>query len=342
MNHTFRNLSSLLAVLALSSLAACGGGGGGGDAPSQPPTQPTNTATVSVQATSNVAVGDSITVTWNNSNNVACTGNGLLAGISTASGTTQVAVSAEGEQSYSVTCGGTTSNEVAITALPTWTLISDPVFEQLLISAGLDDTLDGRVKTSTILGVTKLAILARDGYTQSADTVMIPTGTAQITNVTGLENFRNLSYLRIEGQAFSTIDVSKLTQLTMLSVWQDPITTLDVTALKQLKILGISETGLTSIDLSQNAELTELDAQNAGTLPYVLPNGADVQGLTSLDVSHNPKLTLLVASYNRLTTLDLTHNKLLQRAALDHNLLTSVDATGVNATIDTSSNPMTP
>lgn len=327
MNRNHRSFAALLAACALSVLAACGGGGGSSSAPSAPstpPVSPTNTVTVNTLSTSAAAVGDTLTLTWSNTNNVACVGAGLLQGVTAPSGTIQIPLTTVESTSYNVTCGGVISNTVQLDILPQYTVITDPVFEAALVQAGIDDVIDGQVKTSSILAVTKLAILSGTGYPQASDVKVATTGNAMITDLTGLSNFRNLSYLRLEGQGFTSIDVSKFATLALLSVYQAPITSIDLSHNPQLSTLGISETSLTSVDVSKLISLQEIDAQNAGPVPHVISTGANVQGLTVLDVSKNIMLQRLYASYNRLTAEDLTPNEAITDLWVDNNLMTSL------------------
>lgn len=152
-------------------------------------------ATVSVQASSNIVVGQQLSVTWSNTSGVSCTGAGLLAGITGATGTTTVSPTAVGSASYSVTCGTATSNEVDLTVLPAMTAIPDPVFQQALTTLGMTVS-NGQVPTSQLLAITKLAILSGQGYITAPGVTTVATGNGRIADATGLENFRNLTYTK--------------------------------------------------------------------------------------------------------------------------------------------------
>ncbi len=323
-----KKLSTCVRVATVYGLVATLLGCGGGSSSSTPPAQ--NAVTVGQQNGAYGAVGQSVSVSWSNTQDVACTGSGALAGTLSASGTQAVTLTTEGATTFTVTCGNA-SQSATITTLPQYTVIPDPVFEQALVAMGIDDVVDGHVLTANILKVTKMAILGGSGYQQAADVKTAATGNAYITSATGLENFRNLTYLRFEQQKVAAFDLSTLTELTWLSLWQEPITAIDLSHNTALETLGLSETSLTSVDVSMFPDLSELDLQNAEgtTLPYTTPTGAMVQGLTSIDVSKNPKLGLLDVSANRLTTLDVSHNPVLQTIWGEYNDFTSLNFSGM-------------
>ena len=113
----------------------------------------------------------------------------------------------------------------------------------------------------------------------------------------------------------TSLDVSRCTELTMLSFSHTPLTKLDVSKNTALTKLYCSYNPLTSLDVSKNTALTEL-------------NCSDNQ-LTSLDVSKNTMLTLLICSSNQLTSLDVSKNTSL--LALDCNFNNQLIATGLDA-----------
>lgn len=141
-------------------------------------------------------------------------------------------------------------------SLSQYTLIPDVNFENTLISYGYDDIQDGQVQTSNISSVTSLYLLS-----------------ANISDLSGIEDFQNLSYLDASFNSLTTIDLSQNTQLTTLNL--------------------ISNT-ISFIDLSQNIFLTDIDLNN--------------NPLLQLDLSNNSLLSILNVASTELTSLDLSAN----------------------------------
>ena len=101
------------------------------------------------------------------------------------------------------------------------TYIPDQNFEQALVDAGYDTTIDSYIDDSSMLGVTQLDLSNK-----------------QITDFTGLEEFVNLTDLNLSGNTIISVPLVNLNQLTTLN---------------------LSSTGLTELDLSQNSNITSLD-----------------------------------------------------------------------------------
>ena len=133
------------------------------------------------------------------------------------------------------------------------TMIPDANFEQRLISFGYDNILDGTVLTAAIDTVTHLEVSYYG-----------------ISDLTGIEDFTDLTELFCAYNDLTSLDVSNNTALTHLYC---------------------SSNQLTALNVSQNTALRRLRC--------------DYNQLTSLDLSANPALTWLVCQYNNLTTLDI-------------------------------------
>ncbi|MTH15477.1 T9SS type A sorting domain-containing protein [Flavobacterium sp. LC2016-01] len=175
------------------------------------------------------------------------------------------------------------------------TIITDPNFENFLITAGIDtDGKNGKVSTSSISSIKTLDI-----------------SNSNISDLTGLENFTALENLICTGNLITTIDLSSNTQLTYLDISNNPLTSVNISnnkLLKEFYVNGIkvivrksisTSNGLKSLDLSNNTLLTKIDVSN--------------NQLTSLDLSKNPDLTDINTSNNNLSELNLQngHNALL-------------------------------
>jgi Secretion system C-terminal sorting domain len=219
-----------------------------------------------------------------------------------------------------------------------FTMVPDPVFEQLLIDEGIDTDgiINGQFLTANALGVDFLSF----DY--------LP-----IENTTGLEAFVDLERLDARECAFDEIDLSQNTLLNQLTITYNDLNGIDLSNNVLLTTVFLDYCGLTEIDVSQNVnliqlymlsnELTEIDLSNNIALTSIwlsennltdidLSNNVNLNGihldrnqLTSLDLSNNPALLVLEVYENQLTSLDLSNNPLLAYFACSENQLSSLD-----------------
>ena len=144
------------------------------------------------------------------------------------------------------------------------TYIPDQNFEQTLVDAGYDTTIDSYVDDSSMLSVTQLDLSNK-----------------QITDFTGLEEFVNLTDLNLSGNTITSVPLVNLNQLTTLN---------------------LSNTGLTELDLSQNSNITSLDLSGNTGLSCVkvsqqiyqqVPSGWTYDSTTSFELECDcPTLSL--------------------------------------------------
>ena len=123
------------------------------------------------------------------------------------------------------------------------TYIPDQNFEQALVDAGYDTTIDNYIDDSSMLSVTQLDLSNK-----------------QITDFTGLEEFVNLTDLNLSGNTITSVPLVNLNKLTTLDLSITELTVLDLTQNNNVTSLNLSgNTGLTALDLSQNSNITSLD-----------------------------------------------------------------------------------
>ncbi len=167
---------------------------------------------------------------------------------------------------------------------------------------------------------------------------------ANITNISGLENFTNLSQLDVYGNSFATMDLSPLTQLTRINISGNHITTLNVTGLSHAEWLNCLFNDITSLDLTgmttmtfvqcQNNQLTSLNISNATNLHTIycqnnLLTNLDVSNagaLVNLDCSSNNLRQLCVKNNSAEVNLDFPNNPNLQYVCADASELPSVQS----------------
>jgi Leucine-rich repeat (LRR) protein len=202
-----------------------------------------------------------------------------------------------------------------------YTLIPDLNFEQKLIALGIDkDGINGKVITADINKVTFLDL---------AD--------SNISDLSGIEDFKELIYFFCDRNKLSSIDVSKNTLLENLGVNENNLTSLDVTKNTKLHTLTITQNKITSIDLLQNInlkrlgvndnQLTELDLTNITLLTEL---DFSNNNLTSIDITKQANLSYLNCGFNKLTSLDISQNPKLQTVYADSNQFTELNVQNGN------------
>ncbi len=151
------------------------------------------------------------------------------------------------------------------------TYITDPLFEQELITQNIDSDgiINGQILTSDALAVTSLTLY------------YVGSNIGQyIDDLTGLEDFINLESLIVNGTMVEELNVSNLVNL---------------------KYLDCVDNMLTSIDVSNNILLEYLD----------ITSGGDIEPMnifTEIDLSNNPNIHTLKASGGNISKINLNNN----------------------------------
>ncbi|MCO4814613.1 MAG: hypothetical protein KC454_07860 [Flavobacteriales bacterium] len=134
-----------------------------------------------------------------------------------------------------------------------------------------------------------------------------------ISDLTGIEAFTNLTYLDCSNNSLASLDLTQNIDLSFLSCYNNQITSLNVTENILLCCLYCGNNQLTSLDVTQNIDLLYFTCEK--------------NQLTSLDVTQNPVLDIFGCGWNQLTSLDVTQNSVLNRLGLVHNQITVLDVT---------------
>ena len=195
------------------------------------------------------------------------------------------------------------------------TYVPDDTFEQWLINFGYDNVLDDSVTTANIETIITMAIHGLN-----------------IADLTGIQDFRDLTTLFCGFNQLTSLDVSNNLFLSKLFCYENPLTSLDVSGAISLTHLQCFNTNLTFLDVSQNTALTYLLCHNNQLISLDV-NGATAltqlwcayNQLPSLDVSQNINLTVLTCADNQLTSIDVSHNTNLDSLYCSSNQLTSLD-----------------
>ncbi len=176
-----------------------------------------------------------------------------------------------------------------------YTSIPDSMFEITLINLGHDSIQDGQVLTSNISNIDSLDL-----------------SSAGVSDLTGIEDFRQLSYLNCNMNELANFDISQ-NQL--------------------LENLQCRCSGLDNLDISQNSKLSVLDCGNdifSGTMPCQNSNNNNI--ISSLNLNHNLLLKSLGIAGNNFETLDITRNLILDDLRCQNNDLKVLDLRNGNNT----------
>ena len=209
-----------------------------------------------------------------------------------------------------------------------YTDIPDLVFEQNLINLGYDLVIDGKVLTSSIVGIDSLSLEPIGG---------IPWTAQRISNLKGIEDFINLSYLNCPWLDLDSLDLSQNLNLKYLSCsglpWaQQTLSNINLSQNNDLTHLILNYSQVDTIDLSQNPNLTYLECpQNQLRYLDVSQNTfldtliCSYNQLNGLDISQNPNLIHLECRNNSMVNLDVSQNLSLVHLECRDNLLTNLD-----------------
>ena len=155
----------------------------------------------------------------------------------------------------------------------------DKAFRQY-ITEKIDDDKDGTLSYSEAMAVSTMFI-----------------SELGISDLTGLQYFKNLQTLGCSDNDLTQLDISENKALTHLYCDNNNLTTLDTSNNPFLYALFCHHNNLTNLDVRNNTELSVL--------------WCSYNQLTTLDVSKNTALKDLGCDNNQLTSLDLSNNKIL-------------------------------
>lgn len=249
----------------------------------------------------------SVTLTGNNGEKIAGTG---VVSIEYGKAPT-VEMSENGTESITIDCGeGVALGATASEATAFWFVVPPVTFEKgFTITAENTEGWTMTKSTSkerTITRNVKNAITSEAIFDTKEGYVYIPDvnfkayliGKGYDTDGDGeisIEEAEAIEYIYISHLQISDLSgIECFPNLTDLTCIYCQLTSLDVSANTALESLSCSGNQLKDLDLSHNTYLTQLDCSS--------------NQLTDLDVSHNSYLTQLYCGSNQLTTLDLSHN----------------------------------
>ncbi|MEC3905531.1 T9SS type A sorting domain-containing protein [Tamlana sp. 2201CG12-4] len=192
------------------------------------------------------------------------------------------------------------------------TYVPDDNFEAFLESQGWGNGIanDDYVTTASIENVTTLNLRWHS---------------PQITDLTGIEDFKALTSLDVLGQNLQTIDVSRNTELTNLWLsFNDRISSVDVSTNTKLQFLDIQSRGLSELIFSAPTVITYLDIRESQLTSFDL---TEHPNMNNLNASGSSALTTIEAMGVAPSAVNITNCTNLQCVAVD-NVIEAVAGSG--------------
>lgn len=156
---------------------------------------------------------------------------------------------------------------------------------------------------------------------------------ANISDLTGLEAFVNLTLLQCGNNQISSFDSSMFPNLKELMCMENDLTTLDVASLQYLELVYCDGNQLTSLNLAGlqylkdiHCHLNPMASLNLSNLPALERFSSWGTPFTTLNFEESPLLKELRISGTQLTELDLSHNpQITYMGCTDNPLLESIN-----------------
>jgi len=253
-----------------------------------------------------------------------------------------------------LTVSCSSDDETTIPVTNEYLSIPDSHFETLLVEQGIDS--DGSVDQQ---------MLRSDAEKVSRLDLNLFSHFGEISDLTGIEGFENITFLSAVGQEIEDVDLSFNTKLDTLLLTANYLTSIDLTNNPHLvyvdlqanefsadtSIVGLSNaTNLKELDLSwnyvedfsmhngslevlhmSNNDLVSIDTDGAMNLQHVLLTS---NKLEMVDFSTNVSLETVLISDNKLEHIDLENCKSLTHLYSSSNLLASLDVSHNQELID--------
>ncbi|MCM8567755.1 T9SS type A sorting domain-containing protein [Gramella jeungdoensis] len=208
--------------------------------------------------------------------------------------------------------------------------VPDANFEQALIDLGIDS--DGVVNTSVLKADVEIVTILN--LNNPANNQELPNVNGKIQDLTGIEEFANLSYLYINQNEIHQLDLSGNPNLLYLFAGYNKFSTIDLSVNANLQILLLAGSEIESIDVSKNINLTHLQIGYTNLAEIDLSNNPKLfwinlfnNQLSSIDLSSNTEASQIWISDNKLESIIIPESDKLETLNLNNNLLTSVDLT---------------
>ncbi|MAZ72782.1 MAG: internalin [Flavobacteriaceae bacterium] len=205
-------------------------------------------------------------------------------------------------------------------------------------SVAIDTNADGEIDMAEALVIFELDL--------ASSAISDLTGLENFINLTRLEvnlndltafngtAFTNLEYLDFSNNDLTTVDVTGLVNLEIFWAFGNPFTTIDVSTLSGLQLLDISYSdNLTGLDVSNLTNLTDLSCSSNDAMSSLNVLGCtaledlncEFSAITGLDVNGLANLSSVFAGNNNITAVDVTGAISLSNLNVEFNQITTLN-----------------
>ena len=153
-----------------------------------------------------------------------------------------------------------------------------------------------------------------------------------ISDLTGLESFINITYLDCSDNPINNINISNNSKLVALYCNSTNITDIDLTQNIELEYIQISGNAITTIDITKNTKLLSFTCQDSQINSIDFSNNIELNflnlsgnSLNNIDLSKNTKLDVINLNSNLISQINVSNNTLLEDLFIDSNQLTQID-----------------
>jgi len=182
----------------------------------------------------------------------------------------------------------------------------------------IDTNGDNEIQISEALNVSKLFIPGQAGN--------------MIADLTGINQFTNLTSLSAFNNALTNLQISGLSNLQVIHVANNNLTTLSVNNLNSLQNLTVTNNQLTNLSITNTPNLQTLSCSgnqlisvDISNFPNLLTLECNNNLIATLALNNNNNLANISASNNQLTTIPFGEAPNLSNLYINNNLFTTID-----------------
>lgn len=199
--------------------------------------------------------------------------------------------------------------------------VPDSIFESKLIELGIDSD-----------GVINHKILKSDAEQVTHLDLNFTSGSSEISDLTGIEGFINITFLSATGQEIQDIDLSFNTKLDTLFLSGNLLTSIDISKNTNLVLLDIQAnhlntiTGLSHVENLKKVNLSfndfeDVSIDNVSVEEIIMTHNL----LKFIDLEYASSLKSILLTNNQLETIDLSTNALLKTLLISDNQLSNIN-----------------
>lgn len=177
----------------------------------------------------------------------------------------------------------------------------------------IDINNDNEIQVSEALTVTQLFITS-----------------ANISDLTGIQSFTNLTFLNVVGNNLTTVDLTGLVNLTGFNADYNQLTSINLGNADNLQTFSINNNNISSLDLT--GKTINWFSCTGNNMTQLILTGAQIQelhcennALTAIDLSFMSSLQELYCFSNQITELNFANLPMLHRVECQANPIQSLD-----------------